>query len=157
MKWLEQQFVAELNNNKNLTDYLFRTTGVTFTWQDRFRVCGEHIAIQDGMPANVQRGAKFEPSECVRAAVELTGHWLQLEALVTSDPPCPGLPACLLQQEGCSICPALLLLICITGAHPTFLQANLVRCYSYVYPTTLLFGAGAKVTLLLKLIEHLSS
>ena len=95
--------------------------------------------------------------ECVRAAVGLTGHWLQLEALVTSDPPCPGLPACLLQQEGCSICPALLLLICITGAHPTFLQANLVRCYSYVYPTTLLFGAGAKVTLLLKLIEHLSS
>ena len=37
---------------------------------------------------------KFELPECVRAAVGLTGHWLQLEALVTSDPPCPGLPAC---------------------------------------------------------------
>ena len=93
MKRLKQQFVAKLNYNKDLTDYLFRTTGVTFTWQDRFRVCGEHIAIQDGTPANVQRGLKFELPECVRAAVGLTGHWLQLEALVTSDPPCPGLPA----------------------------------------------------------------
>ena len=75
MKRLEQQFVAELNHNKILTDYLFRTTGVTFTWHDRLRVCGEHIAIQDEMPANVQRGVKFELAECVRAAIGLTGHF----------------------------------------------------------------------------------